>query len=149
MTINENYSNILQCITRLLGSESTYDYQLEELGRSIIGKTFRGVFPSDLVPNLHKGDTCIINLDTSDKGGSHWVGCYCRSSKKNHELLVIYDSFGRDNKKIFKGRGQELEDAIETDRDAEQRITEDNCGQRSLAWCIYACQYGIDKAMLI
>ena len=35
-----------------------------------------GIFPSDLTPtNVHTG-ACIVNTDTHDKAGKHWIALY-------------------------------------------------------------------------
>lgn len=53
---------------------------------------FLGVFAFDRVPHsLKKGDVkMVINMDTADKPGSHWVAIWRRNNKG-----FYYDSFGR------------------------------------------------------
>ena len=54
---------------------------------------FRGVFPSDRLPNIVNNNipnAFIINLDTHDKPGSHWVGLYITT----FGVAVYMDSFG-------------------------------------------------------
>ena len=53
---------------------------------------FRGVFMRNTLPKSrpHKIECGVVNLDTSNKKGSHWV-CYY----KNGSVRVYFDSFGQ------------------------------------------------------
>lgn len=58
-----------------------------------VRRDFRGVFPCDLLPNfVQQGvpHAFIINLDSHDKPGSHWVALYINS----YGHTVYFDSFG-------------------------------------------------------
>lgn len=54
--------------------------------------TFRGVFMRDNLP-LHPKtmESGILNLDSSEGGGTHWV-CWF----KNRDTLIYFDSYGVD-----------------------------------------------------
>ena len=52
----------------------------------------------DMVPKLKKGHSCIINLDSSDGGGTHWVAL-----KDNGSHLQYFDSFGLQPPEEIKG----------------------------------------------
>ena len=63
---------------------------------------------------------------------------------------MIYDSFGRKYNKIipslnYSGNGR----LINTDLDAEQKISETDCGARSLAWLMVYDRHGSEMAELI
>ena len=115
----------------LMGHDATYDSQLRETGKQYLPK-FVGVFPSDQIPKLKRGECCIVNLDPTGKPGSHWTGL-CKRKKG----YIFFDSFGRCHTEIMpslKGLGQ----IQNTDNDADQRVEQMDCGQRTLAWlCVY------------
>lgn len=130
-------------IEPLLGNESTFLSDLTSIGKKILGDKYKGTFTSDNIPFLT--DTkpyCIVNLDNSHQSGSHWVGI-AKYYKKDRYL--VYDSFGRETKKILPsalnkfGRGS----VVDTDHDQEQYIQESNCGQRSLSFLILTDLFGI------
>ena len=133
---NEIYDTILLEIERIMGKDTTTNnIELNELCKRILGSKFIGVFSSDQIPKLKKGQSCIANLDTSDKPGSHWVALYCNE----HTRCYFYDSFGRPIKsfKNLQKRNRMVQEA--KDYDAEQSKTESNCGQRSATFLI-CCQ---------
>ena len=110
------YLALLGDFERKLGKGVTTGNQLDQVGRSVFGKEWGGVFARDGAWRQGKGFK-IVNLDKKNQRGSHWVAV-----KGN----IVYDSFGRAN---VLGPG--LRDV---DRDAEQIQREENCGQRCLAW---------------
>lgn len=134
----EYYNEYLKKIVRpLLGNDTTYLNDLEKVGRKLFGVKFKGVYPCDKIPKLNDlSPYCIANLDNSKQCGSHWIGI-AKIHGKNE--CLVYDSFGRSYKKIipilgYNGNGK----IINTDRDIEQKVLENNCGERSMAWlCVY------------
>ncbi len=142
------YNRVLDNMEKKLGNDSTYSDTLDRVSREQLGKKFHGVYPSDRIPKLTSiKPYAIINTDKSSAPGSHWVGV---GYNDHGEYYMIYDSFGRKTNKImpefrasFNGR------VLETDSDAEQRMKENNCGQRSLAWLICVDSFGFDMAKLI
>lgn len=51
---------------------------------------FLGTFPKDsLPPKINENESCIINLDNSDGGGTHWVSVYC-----GKDYCEYFDSYG-------------------------------------------------------
>ena len=99
----------------------TTNIQLEEIGEKLFGLKFNGVVPID----HYTGEQgyWIVNTDTSDKAGEHWFGVII--DKNGNEL--VYDSFGR------KIGGSDI---TYTESDAEQEMTEENCGARTLAFLL-------------
>jgi hypothetical protein len=59
-------------------------------------KGFKGVYAIDEVDKIPVSDKMgfILNLDTSDKSGSHWVGVYIDAN--DDKSVEYYDSFGKD-----------------------------------------------------
>jgi hypothetical protein len=53
---------------------------------------FRGVFMRDNLPNKINDKECgIVNLDSTDGNGTHWVAYY-----KHNNNRIYFDSFGLD-----------------------------------------------------
>ena len=130
------------------GIESTYGTDLDRIGKQLLGSKFQGAFPSDMIPNLTDlKPYAILNLDNSKQSGSHWIAI-AKRPKKNE--LLVYDSFGRGYNKIIPSLNKATAMRIyNTDPDAEQKITESNCGAMCLGWLIMFDTYGWAKAMKI
>src|SRR5690606_606315 len=76
--------------------------QLNWLMRPYVNKGYLGAIPSDQVKNLEprNGDnTFIMNLDTSDGPGSHWVAVFV--SPKKDRTVEYYDSYAKGPSKQF------------------------------------------------
>ena len=133
----------------LIGDKTTYSTQLLGAGRKLLGVKFKGVYPSDKIPKLNDlSPYCILNLDKSKQSGSHWVALAKRPSPSKDS--IIYDSFGRDYKKIipdleYSGNGR----IKNTDRDAEQKLLETDCGARCLSFLMVLDKEGVDTALLL
>lgn len=132
---DKTYNQILNdYIYPLIGRDVTYDFQLMNIGKMLFDNKFKGVYPSDKIPKLtHKQPYAILNLDKSHEGGSHWVAVV---KLKNGDIM-LYDSFGRPHTTIIKslitsGNGS----VINSELDAEQKIEENDCGARSLAFIL-------------
>ena len=139
------YKANLKIVERKVGVNTTWQSDLDKLGRRMFGSKFVGVFPSDIIPKLSNGCYCILNVDKSNEPGSHWVALV----KRGHRL-IFYDSFGRSGKKLIpsllKSHNGRL---VDTDSDAEQKILESNCGARCIAWLMLYDEYGLGAACLI
>ena len=126
---------------------TTNSNELMNFGKQIFGKRFVGVYSSDDIPNLNKGQSAIINIDDSSEPGSHWIAII------NHPDVgvVIYDSFGRFTRVIIPSIIQRYPNTTDTEHDAEQDLgghIETNCGQRSMAFLKLAYE-NIELALLI
>lgn len=131
------YNNILSSIHSLIGDKSTNTQELNMYGKHFLGSSYIGTFPRDKIPTLQDNQACIINLDTSDKNGTHWIALY----KKKY--IYLYDSFGRRN--ILP----ELHYKEALDYDAEQYKKQLDCGQRCLAFLIICKYYGPELILLL
>lgn len=127
------YERLVSVNEDLLGRGATYDSDLHDLGTEYFGQRFAGVFASDTIPLATNFRYCIVNLDSQDKPGSHWVAI-----AKDKGKLMVYDSFGRTVTDILP----DLHGAIDVDRDAEQSDQEENCGPRALAWLMMYDLFG-------
>ena len=141
--VEQEYNRIVKIIEKQVGhNKSTYANKLNSLGKKLFGNNkFKGVYSYDNIPdknNFKIDESCIFNLDPKTLPGSHWCALYYSKNKK----FILYDSFGRNiqipNKKV-----------IRTEKDAEQNIKEDNCGQRCLAWLFILYKHGLKYALQI
>lgn len=132
------YRWMLKYLTKKMGSDDTTNFQLNKVGKKLFGSKYLGTFPCDFEPK-EKG-YYILNLDNSILPGSHWVAVSTLHDR------IQYDSFGRKFKNIlpfnFKG-------GRDTELDPEQKVSENNCGQRSLAFLWVLDQFGPKIALTI
>jgi len=105
-----------------LGDKATNSIELNLLGKEMFGKKFVGVFPVDKITSAKSKKYSIVNLDSSDQPGSHWI-----SVCNGH----IYDSFGRRASEMNK-RFTKL-GLINSNPNREQSYNEKTCGPHSLA----------------
>jgi hypothetical protein len=140
------YNEVLKMVESMIGNKTTHTIDLNECGYKIL-KKYRGTHASDLIPNdLKKGESCIINTDDSKGWGEHWVGVY----KNKDNNLWFYDSFARPHYKILKslkksGNGTNIKGDT---KDKEQKMSETNCGARSLSF-LFCCENWGKMAMKI
>ena len=135
-----------EVIKPLTGNSTTYSDDLLLIGKQMLGNKFDGVYPSDQIPKLtDESPYAILNLDTSEEQGSHWVAIAKRKDK-----TYLYDSFGRKDTDIIASLKLSRNGKImNTDNDAEQKITQLDCGARSLAFLVFFDNWGYKSAMLI
>ena len=143
MNADEVYKTILRKVEKKIGNETTFSNDLHNVAKSLLGHKFQGVFTADKLPRLTKTQPyAIVNLDSSWEEGSHWIAL-AKSGKK----VIFYDSFGRPATSILpllKGGN-----VVNTEDDAEQKIEETNCGQRSVAWLMLFDKYGEKMALQV
>ena len=124
-TIERAYTQYLKDIEAIIGTDVTMSNDLEVLGSTLFGQRFRGVFAHNKIPALSASDLCIANLDDDHEEGTHWVGIAGD---------LCYDSFAR--------TGIGFDNYKQTERDVEQRVHENNCGARSMAFLCIVFVYG-------
>ena len=108
----------------------------------MFGNKFLGVYPSDQLINMKNNEMLIANLDKSGEPGSHWI-----SIGRSNGTTYVYDSFGRNViPSILKEKYGTI---VMTEKDAEQKMKESNCGARSLAWLYVFNLCGPEIAILI
>jgi hypothetical protein len=133
---------LLKKVEKKIGNnKTTYSTDLDKLCKHYFNDMFVGCYPSDQIPILSKERCyCIVNLDSSNQSGSHWV-----SLAYKHNKYIFYDSFGRSQNEILKSLNNRQ--VIQTENDAEQTVTESNCGQRSCAFLLFLHMYGVNDAL--
>lgn len=134
------YNHILKTIGhKLLGSDTTYLDDLNDVGKRLFGNKFVGVFPSNRIPRLKNNQYVILNLDEEGEVGSHWV-----SVVKHNNKVIIYDSFGRKASKIIPSLGQSRNGmVVDTELDKEQKKNEFDCGSRCITALCVMDWYGL------
>lgn len=95
---------------------------------------FRGVFMRDTLPKVVYRKECgIVNFNTSDQVGSHWV-CYYKNGMKR----IYFDSFGQvtlDEIQKYLKTSKEYEtgeEVIQRNTDIIQRVNTHVCGHLCL-----------------
>ncbi len=133
----KEYDFWLKEIQKVMGQTTTSTNQLNLAGNTLLGRQYRGAWPSDKIPKLKSGQFAIANLDSSQQAGTHWVAL-----AQSGGQLMVYDSFGRKSKKILPAayRGGKL--VVDTELDVEQGKPQKNCGQRCLAALAIFKMYG-------
>jgi hypothetical protein len=142
---NKYFNKYLKQVYKLIGHKTTTNSdELNIVGNTLFGKKYKGTYSSDNYPNLKKNECMIVNVDKSNKSGSHWVGIYCYDKKK----FLIFDSFGRKSSLLFPhfGKGYKL---LDTDYDKDQKESDKDCGQRSISFLMVCYERGIKYAKLI
>ena len=120
--------------------------QIDEFIDSMGMNNYIGTLPADfmkhLPANLPKEFGFIMNLDKSNKPGSHWVGVYVDTL--NNNSIEYYDSFGREPTKDFMKQIKKLIDRLEpntylkfkVNRIQDQNVKTSNCGFFCLRWML-------------
>ncbi len=125
-------------------NNTTISSEVNNIGKKLFGKKFKGVYASDKLPNMKNKESLILNVDKSNQRGSHWVALI-----KHNNKVYIYDSFGRHSNRLFPHVTKKLGKYIDSDHDVEQKVSENNCAQRSMAWISLFYKYGPKIATLI
>lgn len=163
---------LAEIIYPLVGKKVTFGQDLTKAGLKLFGQNYMGTFASDQIPNslgkvpgTGKDATgtrwidsanvtgksplyLIANLDDSNMPGSHWISlCYDVGTK----LIWVYDSFGRKTGDILPLLAKQFgkKNLRMADDDAEQKLTEDDCGARCLAFIYIFDRHGSDVARFI
>lgn len=127
-------------ITDLLSNPNTTNSdELNEIGTLLLGKSFVGVFPADMIPDLkHNGECLIFNNKNSNHNGEHWLGLINECNK-----TYAFDTYGRNIKQLndnFKNKKW-----IMVKHRRTEAIYGQDCGQQTLAFLCTVRAYGINN----
>ena len=107
------------------------NFDLDEYARKLSIENFRGVFMGDTLPSIaHHKECGIVNFNTVDQRGSHWV-CYFQEGLK---LRIYFDSFGQvmpiEIQKYLKTKSEfeSGREVIQRNTDIVQRTNTHVCG---------------------
>ncbi len=147
MSHNLKYNWLLKNVTvPALTNRTTYGKDLHDFGKMAFGDKFHGVYMADEIPSDFNARRPygVVNLDRSDKEGSHWIGVAFQRPGN----LMVYDSFGAMHKtppELIAKYGQ----STVTNPDAEQKLHQDNCGARVMAWLQLFERFGARDVSMI
>lgn len=147
MKSDELFRKNKKIFIRILGNKALDNHTIDRIAVELFGNKYDGSHLQDNFP-LKKNKYYIINTDTKNGNGIHWVAVI--TTNKN---MYVYDSFGRKSSELLKplfkkatGAGMNV---IDSDYDNEQRGNSQVCGQLSLAWLCIANKCGIKTALKI
>lgn len=113
--------------------------QIDNLLRRCKLPGYRGVYPSDRVPG--NPGIMVVNLDTHDKPGTHWVAIYIKSDRSYGEY---FDSFGRaPDSRLFVFMNSNCCQWVHN-RIQLQSAASECCGHYTVMYCIYRVRRGSD-----
>ena len=144
---NAFFQKVSKLLIKRFGKSGLYNDTIDKYGIKAFGSKWNGCHSQDQI--VWGIGYQIINVDTSKKKGSHWVGLYITKGR-----VYVYDSFGRPTPKLLKiltkqakTRGIKI---IDSERDPEQfgELSE-ICGQLTMAWLQTIKQLGIKSALKI
>jgi|EP01046_Picozoa_sp_COSAG06_P046837 hypothetical protein len=141
---DKEFHENLRKVVDYMGDERTTMDELEQGGNHFLGSFLRGVYPMDEQPppdGTHHA--VIVNVartavESMSKG--HWIALL-----RHGEEEVIYDSFGRDPVDFAPS----LANLETTERDAEQPLDVEWCGQACIATCMICKEHGLELARLV
>ncbi len=135
---NEEFNDIFRKVCHYIGKKTTTDsFELQQTALQFLGpKRFKGVYPYDIMPTLKLGESAIINTDSHDKGGTHWVALFRKSRKQYY----FFDSYGREWESIIpdlKISVLGLSCDVTSCQTERQFGDQTFCGQMSISFLIY------------
>ena len=142
---NKSFKKYKTKYIRKLGRKALSNIEIDEVATKLLGSKYKGSFAqNEKFPKL--SGYYIINTDLKTGPGIHWI-----SLIQTPKYAYIYDSFGRDTKKIapYLVRYLHPRKIVESKNDKEQKDAEVICGHLSLAWMAVAHELGIKAAILI
>lgn len=130
-----------------LGRSAQDSVTLNKIGKSQFGPAWNGVHAQDQV-HLKPNSYQIVNTDTHDKPGQHWLAVYTSTTR-----AYVWDSYGRPVKRLathlienINRHGLKL-GATDTIHHMEQRgFSSEVCGQDSMSFLLVVRDLGIRKA---
>ena len=148
--MNKQFNSILKNITLILGDGETSNIMLDDICFKLFEDNFSGTYPSDKIPTLtKKKNMCILNLDSSDVSGSHWIACVLENG-----VVYVYDSFDRRSSKIIPSLFKKYKVVRNTDctnvsKPIRQKNYQESCGQRCITALLIYKIYGLESYKLL
>ena len=118
----------------VIGDKVTNNIHLLKLGKKLFGEKFKAVYCADDNIRLNNDQCCIVNTDSHDKSGLHWIGLY-----KYRNVYYSMDSFGRDVRKLSKYFKNKPWQNFEFHR--IESFKSSNCGELSMTFLIIFDKY--------
>ena len=138
-------ANLRDAVRRIGHGRTTSSHELERVGQGLFKHGWQGVVPRDRIPARKPNTYLICNLDQSGKQKLfHWVCRYVDSEG----TVAWHDPLGKGGKAQRQPLVRQVNSRW-TEDDAEQGVTEDNCGQRCLAALMIAKQCGMEAFLAL
>jgi hypothetical protein len=135
----------------IVGNDVTNSHDLNQIGQALFPGKFSGVFTQDKDIDISKPYS-IYNLDVAGQPGSHWISVAILHIGSGDSMskpeVMVYDSFGRSSGEILPILSEKY-DIVDTDYDAEQVDSENNCGLNCMCWLMVYDNLGPRYAELI
>lgn len=143
--LKKKQQQILKKMRSVYGNKSLDTDQLDDIGKTMMGKDYCGTFAYDQYPaNAPECSYAIINTDNSRQTGTHWLSVY-----KNDKTLYIFDSFGRFSKNVIKKFVKSHIDMgfkiVDVNKTSDQGNSAEDCGLRSMATLLLIKKYGVSS----
>ncbi len=129
-----------------LGRKALSNDTIDKYGKLLFQSKYKGCYAQDTKFEKKVG-FYVINTDLEKNAGIHWVSLILTA-----KTAYVYDSFGRDPKKLLPHLLQHLKNykIVSSDqKDKEQRGDSAICGHNSLAFLLVAQKLGIFSALKI
>lgn len=147
--VNAAFKLAVDYFEEQVGIGMTGEDTLRRAGREFFRKSFINVLASNEIPQrrYQKGiGYYIINNKPRGNTGEHWLGLIMTSDGS----VIVWDSFGRDIKTLMPDLwGRYHKWIVIPDKDKEQKITQEDCGARCLAFLAIYDILGRNMAMLL
>jgi hypothetical protein len=137
-------------LIKSIGTNSTTDGQLNIIGNQLFRNQYIGTYSQDNLPfhKIKNKSFAIINTDTKNKGGVHWVALYFTP-----KTVFIWDSYGRDSRVLLPIFTKQLSNRNikfkDSDPDADQSKKSKICGPLCLSWMLTVKEVGVKNAMKV
>lgn len=143
---NKLFLKFKKKLVKKLGSKALYNDVIDGICASTFGKQWQGCNSQDKIK--WSAGFQIVNTDTSDKSGTHWIALYITG-----KTVYVYDSFGRRTPQLLKiltkqarHRKVKIQDS---EHDAEQFGDSEICGHLCISWLMVAKRLGVRAALKI
>ena len=103
--------------------------EIYEIGKKLFGNKFKGVYPLEKIPKYLKNGFYVINTQTSNLPGEHWLAIDVRSYE-----IKVFDSFGFFYPQELLNRVFQTGKQVTFNRIRYQNPFTTSCGQLCLLW---------------
>ena len=138
------YNKLVDALETHYDNETKTNIDLVNIGKEVFEPLGHNVMRnSDYAFEDMHGEYSIVNTDNGT--GIHWTSVY-----QEHDKVYVFDTFGRDIKKLMpefakrsRTNGYIIVNA-NSKYDHEQEDVQNDCGLRSMAWLILTHSKGIN-----
>ena len=106
--------------------------QIYKIGKAWLGSEFLGVYPLDKIPFLPVNKAIIVNTQSSNLGGEHWLAVYNKPEK-----ILVFDPFGFYYPSMLVSHLSRLSKPMFYNKVRYQEPFTSTCGQHCLLWLKY------------